>query len=609
MKKISVFTFLLLWSGILLAQTNVQDSMALVDLYHATNGENWNDNTNWLQTNVNRWSNIEVHNGRVTHIYFRNNNMQGTIPVSIGDMTKLVQINFEMNNISGSLPPEIGNLTELRYLYIWHTNISGTIPKEIGKLTNLIHLHLDKNNLTGTVPVEIGNLIKLEELYLDHNAELTGDFPDEICNLTNLKILCLDFDNLTGSLPEEIGNLTNLTELGLYDNNLTGQIPASLSNLTKVENLMLGSNSFHGEIPEEIGNLTSCQILVLNNNALTGDVPQSFANLINLKALFLNDNQLTGIPDLSHIEFPFTKHEYGFYQTLSIRNNNLEFDDLEKNIAVLPHDTLYAPQAKIEPLHSSIKRNVGDNLNLTITVGGENNLYQWFNSVNEPLNTPGPSPDFSIENISESNGGKYICRITNTQVPDLTLETLPIELIVTNECELDDTKPVISCATDRTVASDETTHTYTVNGTELDPIEASDNCGIAGIVNDFNNLSTLGGAELPEGMNTIIWTITDNSGNTQTCSQHITVDQYVGIEALQQKGISVYPNPTSGILKFEYNNGYILNVKIYDLRGILIHQKKQPQNNIMNISSIENGTYLIRIKTDKETIITKILKE
>jgi len=30
------------------AQVNVQDSLALVDLYNSTNGPNWSNHTNWL---------------------------------------------------------------------------------------------------------------------------------------------------------------------------------------------------------------------------------------------------------------------------------------------------------------------------------------------------------------------------------------------------------------------------------------------------------------------------------------------------------------------------------------------------------------------------------
>jgi hypothetical protein len=40
----------------------------------------------------------------------------------------------------------------------------------------------------------------------------------------------------------------------------------------------------------------------------------------------------------------------------------------------------------------------------------------------------------------------------------------------------------------------------------------------ASVTNDFNGLSTLAGAVFPAGLTTVIWTITDNSGNTATCT-------------------------------------------------------------------------------------------
>ena len=38
--------------------TNVQDSLALVDLYNTTNGNNWRDHTNWLKGPVYSWFGI-----------------------------------------------------------------------------------------------------------------------------------------------------------------------------------------------------------------------------------------------------------------------------------------------------------------------------------------------------------------------------------------------------------------------------------------------------------------------------------------------------------------------------------------------------------------------
>ena len=39
-----------------------------------------------------------------------------------------------------------------------HNQLSGTIPVELGNLTSLISLDLEDNQLSGTIPAEIGNL-------------------------------------------------------------------------------------------------------------------------------------------------------------------------------------------------------------------------------------------------------------------------------------------------------------------------------------------------------------------------------------------------------------------------------------------------------------------
>jgi hypothetical protein len=62
------------------------------------------------------------------------------------------------------------------------------------------------------------------------------------------------------------------------------------------------------------------------------------------------------------------------------------------------------------------------------------------------------------------------------------------------------------------------------SGNEFNPTATDDNCGIASVTNDFNGLSTLAGAVFPAGLTTVIWTITDNSGNTATCTFTVTVE-------------------------------------------------------------------------------------
>jgi len=60
--------------------------------------------------------------------------------------------------------------------------LTGSIPPEIGELSNLNSLYLRQNNLTGLIPLEIGELTKLTLLNLNNN-QLSGEIPESICNL------------------------------------------------------------------------------------------------------------------------------------------------------------------------------------------------------------------------------------------------------------------------------------------------------------------------------------------------------------------------------------------------------------------------------------------
>ncbi len=110
----------------------------------------------------------------------------------------------------------------------------------------------------------------------------------------------------------------------------------------------------------------------------------------------------------------------------------------------------------------------------------------------------------------------------------------------------DNTSPTINCIDNHTKQLSENQTVYKVSSNEFDPVLTNDNCGIASITNNFNNLATLENAEIPTGLTTIIWTIKDNADNTTTCSFDIQVNSFVNIEILKKAGISIYPNPTNG---------------------------------------------------------------
>ena len=172
------------------------DREALVALYNATDGENWENSDNWLSgAPLGEWEGVYTNDdGRVTA------------------------------------------------LVLFDNALSGEIPPELGDLPNLEELHLGGNELTGEIPPELGNLPNLYQLSL--NCQLSGEIPPELSNLANLQYLVLGGNQLSGEIPPELGKLANLTGLVLRGNQLSGCVPSSLSGRLDMDNSDLGGLPF-----------------------------------------------------------------------------------------------------------------------------------------------------------------------------------------------------------------------------------------------------------------------------------------------------------------------------------------------------------------------------
>ncbi len=108
MKKLWTLTFLLvLLTGLSQAQHSRQsDSLALVQLYQATNGDNWTNNENWLQTNLDQWYGLNLNDtGRIKSLHLPSNNLSGELPTDIMNLTALTSIVLRNNFLEGYIPP------------------------------------------------------------------------------------------------------------------------------------------------------------------------------------------------------------------------------------------------------------------------------------------------------------------------------------------------------------------------------------------------------------------------------------------------------------------------------------------------------------------------
>src|SRR5262245_25313612 len=80
------------------AQVNVQDSLALVDLYNSTNGPGWLNHKNWLTSMpVSKWYGVTVTDTIVTKIKLEFNGLVGTLPSSFGNLVNLSELYLDNN--------------------------------------------------------------------------------------------------------------------------------------------------------------------------------------------------------------------------------------------------------------------------------------------------------------------------------------------------------------------------------------------------------------------------------------------------------------------------------------------------------------------------------
>lgn len=270
---------------------------ALLALYESTDGPGWADRTNWLGAVGTEctWFGVgcDETQSNVVDLGLYANQLNGTLPSSIRNFTKLRFLLVGSNNLRGPLPSQIGELTELEKFYGDGAQFTGPIPQSFAALKKLTYLGLSSNELSGPLPAHLGDLTALDELYLDNNR-FTGTIPDDLAKLTNLKVLELTENDLEGKIPASLASLTKLERLTIGDNALTGEIPPQLGNLTSLITLHLGFNQLTGPIPPAIGQLRALEELDLDTNQLSGALPAEIGTLSAIKTLDFRSNQFSG---------------------------------------------------------------------------------------------------------------------------------------------------------------------------------------------------------------------------------------------------------------------------------------------------------------------------
>ena len=92
----------------------------------------------------------------------------------------------------------------------------------------------------------------------------------------------------------------------------------------------------------------------------------------------------------------------------------------------------------------------------------------------------------------------------------------------------------------------------------------------------------------------------------------------IGVYELSEKIFLIYPNPTNGIIKLDFEENNIQQIRISDITGKTIintstslnkSKTETRQNEKIDLSGFKSGIYTISVQTDEDIFTTKIVKK
>ncbi len=235
------------------------------------------------------------------HLGMNNNRLHGTIPEALFTRNIMLKvIDLSHNLFSGYLPPSPGGGNKALSMFIATNNeLSGTIPSTLGQLTTLHGLFLAENKFTGVLPESFSTLTSLKYLHLYRN-QLTGSIPSSWASIDGDGMVAItDFklfeNNLHGHLPQNIRHWSQLEYFQVKSNDFSGSPDVfSSEKMSQLKVIDISDNHFSGSLPSEIFLLESLEIFATAENCFSGSIPDEICNTddssqIQLHTLILSD--------------------------------------------------------------------------------------------------------------------------------------------------------------------------------------------------------------------------------------------------------------------------------------------------------------------------------
>ncbi|CAI9112315.1 OLC1v1012752C1 [Oldenlandia corymbosa var. corymbosa] len=290
---------------------NKRDMKVLVDFYNglklldldSSGIADWDVNSsasnccNWVGiTCKSSWSlglndSSEDDSGRVVTFEVTGRSLVGKLPMSLGNLDQLRELNLSRNFLTGSIPSTLLHLSRLEVLDLSYNQFTGLFPVIIISLPSLRVFKINDNQFSGNLSDNIGNLSSLVQLDISRN-NFSGKLPNVFHSLSMLSNFAAQSNNFTGSIPESLGSSPTLTVLDLRNNSLGDTLDLDCTAMLNLVSLDLGSNQFRGSIPENLPKCQRLKRLNLAKNHFDGQIPESFKNFQSLSYLSLSNTSI-----------------------------------------------------------------------------------------------------------------------------------------------------------------------------------------------------------------------------------------------------------------------------------------------------------------------------
>lgn len=113
------------------------------------------------------------------------------------------------------------------------------------------------------------------------------------------------------------------------------------------------------------------------------------------------------------------------------------------------------------------------------------------------------------------------------------------------------------------------------------------------------------GSLMPLGLHEVEIILFENEQKIDSCTVEVSVEESLGIDIIQEKEISFYPNPTEGKV---YIHPDIIadSIKIYTINGKLL--KEATQVSSISLEDLFPGLYLMEVRLENTLVTYKIVK-